>query len=269
MMQLSSFRKYLILFEQSLQVALAYRVRFFTSLLIGLIQVLVLYYIWRVVYAQENELAGFTLAQMVTYIFISYAIRNLYSFYTETTISSGIRDGSVTADLIRPLNYQSARFFESLGAVVVESIMVGILVFGVGVWFFKIQGPSSTEAGILFSISVVLSLVVNFALGFIVGLFSFWTTSVFGFINTKRFISDFFSGGLVPLALFPEWLRTIALLLPFNTLVHLPASIYLGQLRGIEAIQALFVQLSWAVLLWVGGHLLWLQASKKITIHGG
>lgn len=268
-MRMSKVRTYLILAEQSLQVAMAYRIRLLTSLLTGLIQVLVLYNIWRVVYAQEDELRGFTLAQMITYIFISYAIRNLYSFYTETTMSSGIRDGSVTTDLVRPLNYQLARLFESIGAVVMESLMIGVVVFGMGVVFLGMHGPSSVEAGVLFCVSIVLSLLVNFTLGFIVGLFSFWTTSVFGFINAKRFISDFFSGGLVPLVFFPEWLRTIALVLPFSALVHLPASIYLGQLSGSEAVQALLIQLCWVIFLWVGGHFLWFQASKKIIIHGG
>src|SRR5262245_40849854 len=211
MNQIRALRKYLILTNQSLQIAMAYRVRFFMSLLSGLIQVLVLYYIWRVVYAHQEELNGFTLSSMVTYIFISYAVRNLYGYYTETAISRSIRDGSVAIELIKPLNYQLARFFESVGSVLVEGILVGLLVLSLGFGLFQITLPPTLAAGVLFGVSLGLSLLVNFSLSYLVGLVAFWTTSLFGIINSKRFIMDFFSGGLVPLAFFPAWLEGIAL----------------------------------------------------------
>lgn len=262
-------RKYLILTEQSLQTAMAYRVRFFISLLSGMVQALILYYIWQVVFRGQTELKGFTLAEMVTYLFISYAVRNLYSFYTEVGISSRIRDGSVAMELIKPLNYQLARFFESLGPVLIEGILTGLIVLAVGFGVFNINGPASLTTGVVFSLSLGLSLLVNFCLNYIVGLFSFWTTGVFGLVNSKRFILDFFSGGLVPLAFFPGWLRNVALVLPFNSIVHLPVSIYLGRIEGPQMVQALLIQTMWVVVLWLLGSLMWSQASKQVTIHGG
>ena len=262
-------RKYLILTEQSLQVATAYRVTFFISLLAGIIQALILYYIWQAVYLKQEEINGFTLPQIVTYIFISYAVKNLYGFYTETSISSKIRDGSVAMELIKPLNYQLARFFESLGSVAVEGILVGLLVLTVGFGVFGIKGPLSVTTGVIFGISLAFSLLINFTISYIIGLFSFWTTNVFGIVNSKRFVMDFFSGGLVPLAFFPGWLRDVAELLPFHAIVHLPVSIYLGRITGNAIYYALLKQMLWVLVLWGAGHVLWSQAAKKITIHGG
>ncbi|MBN1992422.1 MAG: ABC-2 family transporter protein [Anaerolineae bacterium] len=269
MRRVKSIRKYLILTEQALQAALAYRMRFFISLLSGLVQALVLYYIWQVVYLKHDELNGFTLSQMVTYVFISYAVKNLYSFYTEIGISSKIRDGSVAMELIKPLSYQWARFFESLGPVVIEGILIGLIVLGVGFAFFKIDGPANGVAGGIFLVSLGLSVLVNFCLSYIVGLFSFWTTGMFGLVNSKRFIVDFFSGSLVPLAFFPAWLKNVALALPFHAIVYLPVSIYLGQIEGRQMYYALLTQLMWVVILWTLGHVMWSQASKRVTIHGG
>ncbi len=269
MRRLKFLRKYLMLTEQALQAAMAYRVTLFVSLLSGVVQVLVLYYIWTVVYLKQQELYGFTLPDMVTYIFVSYVVKNLYSFYTETSISSKIRDGSVAMELIKPLNYQLARFFESLGPVAIEGILLGILVLIVGVGVFGITGPSSMTAGIAFSFSLVLSLLINFALSYLIGLLSFWTTNVFGIVNSKRFVMDFFSGGLVPLAFFPGWLKTIADTLPFQAIVHVPVSMYLGRITGRDIYYALGTQALWVVMLWGAGHWLWTTATKKITIHGG
>jgi ABC-2 type transport system permease protein len=268
MHRVKSIRKYLILTEHSLQSAMAYRVPFFLSLLFGVIRILVLYYIWQVVYLKQDEIQGFTLAQMVTYIFISYAVRNLYGFYTEITISNSIRDGSVAMELIKPLNYQFARFFESLGRVAVEGILIGLFVLILGFGLFRMEAPPTIIAGIVFGVGVVLSLLVNFAIGYIVGLLSFWTKSNYGILS-KRFVVDFFSGGLVPLAFFPEWLKHITLALPFHAIVHVPVSIYLGKMTGVDAYFALLQQAIWVVILWGMGSFLWPQAAKTITIHGG
>ena len=267
--RLRSIKKYLVLTEVAFQAAMAYRVRFFTSLLSGLVQVLILYYIWHVVYGAREQLNGFTHPQMVTYILISYAVGNLYGFYAELSISASIRDGSVATALIRPLDYQLACFFESLGNVVLEGSLIALIVLALGFGVFKIDLPPDMVAALFFCASLVLSLLVNFASGYIAGLVSFWTTGIFGFVNAKRFVSGFFSGALVPLAFFPDWLRTVALWLPFHATVHLPVSIYLGQTKGVDAVRALLVQIVWVIVLWSAGRLLWSQAAKKVTIHGG
>jgi ABC-2 type transport system permease protein len=265
----SPLRKYLILTEQAIQTALAYRVVLFVSLLTGLIQVVVLYYIWSVVYVGRQELLGFTRSDIVTYIFVGYVARSLYSFYTETQISARIRDGSVAMDLIKPLNFQLARFFESLGGVAIEGIVLGAFVLAIGFGVFRIAPPVSAVAGAAFAVSLALSVLVNFTLSYLVGLLSFWTTSVHGFVNSKRFIADFFSGGLIPITFFPLWLRGIAEFLPFQAIVHLPVSIYLGRATGAGVAAALGVQAVWVAILWAAGHLLWTAACRRITIYGG
>ncbi len=262
-------RKYLILTEQSLQSSFAYRVPFFMTLLAGLVQALILYSIWYVVFRSKEMLGGFTFSRMTTYIFVSYGVKNLYSFYTETRICSSIRDGSVAIELIKPLNYQLARFFESLGSVAVEGVFVVILVVVVGFGLFGMKGPVDATAAILFMLSASLGLMISFCISYIVGLVSFWTTSVYGIINSKRFIMDFLSGGLIPLTFFPPWLRSVAGFLPFQAVVHLPVSIYLGTISGPSAAQALVQQCLWAAGLWLLGHLLWSRAVRQVTIYGG
>ena len=266
---MKKIRKYLILTEQSLQSSFAYRVPFFMTLLAGLIQALVLYSIWFVVFRSRDTLSGFTFAQMTTYIFVSYGVKNLYSFYTEAIMCSSIRDGSVATELIKPLNYQLARFFESLGSVAVEGLFVVILVVAVGFGLFSMKGPASATAAVLFVLSAGIGLLISFCISYIVGLVSFWTTSVYGIINSKRFIMDFLSGGLIPLVFFPPWLRSVAGFLPFPAVVHLPVSIYLGTISGSDAVRALAQQGLWAVGLWLLGHALWSRAVRQVTIFGG
>ncbi len=264
-----AIRAYAALGVQRAQVALTYRLSLATGILTGLVRILVLYYIWRVVYQGESVLQGFTLQEMTTYLFVSFVLRNFYSFQTETSISSKIRDGSVSFELIKPLNYQMARFAESLGSVVVEGVLIGIVVATVGWIAFGMSGPATPVAAAAFVASLVLSLMINFAICFLVGLVSFWSTSVFGIVNSKRLIVEFFSGALVPLAFFPAWLRTIAQWLPFRGIVSTPVIIYLGQVSGERMWAELAVQAAWIVVMWLAGAAVWRLATRRLEVNGG
>ena len=139
----------------------------------------------------------------------------------------------------------------------------------IGLALFGLMGPDSLASGLAFFASLLLSLLVNFSISYIVGMISFWTTSVYGMINSKRFILEFLSGALVPLAFFPDWLKGIVFALPFHSIVHLPVSIYLGKIKGQEVFGAIGQQAAWAAALWLAGALIWSRASRKVTIHGG
>lgn len=82
-------------------------------------------------------------------------------------------------------------------------------------------------------------------------------------------ITNFFSGALVPLAFFPGWLEKLSLLLPFQGIVYIPASIYLGRLEGLQALQSVGLQLLWIIVLWLGARLMWNWAVRQVTINGG
>jgi ABC-2 type transport system permease protein len=69
--------------------------------------------------------------------------------------------------------------------------------------------------------------------------------------------------------LLPEPVRDVVLVLPFQGIVHTPALVYLGRLRGSEAIASIARQIGWAIALWFVGRALFGWAVRRITIHGG
>jgi ABC-type uncharacterized transport system permease subunit len=98
---------------------------------------------------------------------------------------------------------------------------------------------------------------------------SFWTMETTGMWAIYRFANLFFSGGLVPLWLFPEPLRTIAGLLPFQTQANTPVSIYIGRLTDVDVLRALLIQCTWIVLLAVLVRFVWSRAMRRVVIQGG
>ena len=79
----------------------------------------------------------------------------------------------------------------------------------------------------------------------------------------------FFSGFLMPLGLFPEWVQTIAYATPFPYLLDVVVELYLGILQGPALLQAILLQFIWAIVLVSLSHLILSRAIRRLVILGG
>lgn len=264
------WRKYLLVANLAMQRALAYRASYVVGAFTGLFQVGILFYLWRAFYANQSEVGGYGWAEIRTYLFLTFVLNLLITFQTEGQMSAGIRDGSIAMDLIKPIDYQRARLAEAGGAAIMEGVVFGIGASAIAVLLFRIAPPNGGLAAVpLVAVAIVGAFLLKFLLAFLTGICCFWTTNVVGLITARNTITLFFSGGLVPLAFFPDWLERLALFLPFQGTIHTPVAIYLGRAVGVEAYGALAVQFGWVALLWWAARLLFRVGVRNVTIHGG
>ena len=68
---------------------------------------------------------------------------------------------------------------------------------------------------------------------------------------------------------FPGWLRTIANVLPFASILQSPVDIWLGKRHGLELAGTLALQVFWAVVLLGLGRLALRSGSRKLVVQGG
>lgn len=262
-------RKYISLANVSLQNSLAYRGSLLVSFAASLLYVVAIFYLWKAIFSSRAEVGGYSWTEMKAYLLIAHASNSLLSWYTEMRISNRILDGNVAMDLLKPVDFQVARLAETLGASVVEGgitvVMMVILLFV----FAGVMLPASAESSMLFCISLCLSLLIKFEIVYLFSLLCFWTSSGRGVAFARIALTRLLSGALVPLAFFPDWFEGVALALPFQGMVHTPASLYLGHLAGSSGLQAVGLQLIWVVGLWIAGRRMWNWAVRQVTIHGG
>jgi len=90
-----------------------------------------------------------------------------------------------------------------------------------------------------------------------------------GIRMTMVMIADFFSGGLVPLPLLPEYLTKYIYLTPFAAMQNTPFRIYTGGIPINEAVISIILQVFWAGVLIVIGRFAMSKAIKKVTVQGG
>lgn len=262
-------RKYLSLLKMSMQVSFTYRFNFLINTISGVVFITSLYYVWKAIFAQRAEMNGLTWDDMQSYLLVVFISNMLLSWYSETAISRRVMDGSVSMDLLKPIDFQKSRLSETIGTSLVEG---GIAIIITVVWAFIFTGvrlPPDATSSVLFVVSLILSVLIKFGIVYLAGLLCFYTTSMLGVAWARAAITNLFSGALVPITLFPDWLGTIAKLLPFQGIVAIPAAFYMGELGGMSALREIGIQLFWVVLLWWIGKALWRWSVRQVTIHGG
>ncbi|WP_058303667.1 ABC transporter permease [Gorillibacterium timonense] len=262
-------KKYLSIAGKSVQNTISYRLSYFMNLFAGWIGLFSMYYLWKAIYSGRSELAGFTWEEMKAYLVVTFIANSLLSYYSETRISSKILDGSVAIDLLKPIDFQKARFAETLGSCLIEGAVGAVLVGILGLAVIDVRLSMDWQTGGLLMISLACSLLVKFGIVYLTALLCFWTTGSLGLVWARQAVTNLLSGALVPLAFFPTGLERFALVLPFQSIVHTPASLALGNLSGAAALEMVGLQLFWAIFLWFAGKLLWSRAVRQITIHGG
>ncbi len=268
-LRLQPRQKYLALTLTGLQRAVAYRGATLLNLVATLVWVVVLYYLWRTVFAGQPRIGGFDWAAMRTYILVAYAINALLSFSSIMRMTTAIRTGEVATELVRPVDYLGLQLTQAIGAALIEGAAGGGLAVVVGILALHIAPPHSPLAGLLCLLSVGLGFLVKFLVSYLVALLCFWTLNAVGLIWAQTAVVNLLSGALVPLVFFPRWLHAVALATPFPAIVSTPVSIYLGKAQGVAAWQQLGVQGLWAVALWMAARWLWTRGVRAVDIQGG
>jgi ABC-2 type transport system permease protein len=250
---------------------LVYRFEFVSALLASLMTAALQYYLWTAIEAGAvGPVAG---GSLVTYVVLG----QVFSFTRVGAVqrrvlyrvSGGIASGGIATDLARPVDYQVLQFGESLGLFVAETLLNSLPAYALTLLLFRIEPPASAEAALGFAASLLAGFLLSFSFNFLLMLASFWTYSVRGIMRAQKAVLDLFGGALVPLSLFPEWLRAAALALPFQGLAYTPLSIYTGAIQGDDIWRALLVQLAWAAALIGLTRLIWLRGYRRIVIQGG
>ena len=77
------------------------------------------------------------------------------------------------------------------------------------------------------------------------------------------------SGVLIPVWMFPEQLRLIVSVLPFQAIFHTPLDIYINYTVPSQAAPVILVQVAWALVLALMSIALWSRTSSRILIQGG
>nr|WP_202537222.1 ABC-2 family transporter protein [Streptomyces sp. SID8350] len=232
----------------------------------------VLAYTYIALWDERPQLGGYDLSQALTYVWIGQALLAACAMMGggfEDELMERIRTGDIAVDLYRPADLQLWWLAGDVGRAAFQLLGRGVVPMLVGALAFDLALPGSPWIWPAFLLSVLLGIVVSFAVRFLVALSAFWLLDGAGAAQMSWLLGLFFSGMLLPLPLFPGLLGEVARLLPWSSLLQIPADVFLGKYSEWELLEAYAFQGAWAVALLLAGRLLQGVATRRVVVQGG
>jgi ABC-2 type transport system permease protein len=203
------------------------------------------------------------------YLVLATAIFNVYEVYMIWWTGDDIRDGRIVLDLIKPVSYQLYVFFTYSGNYIIMFFFTFIPTF---ILVYVLSG-GAVVIGInllFFPISLFLGLIINFCIDFIVTTVCLYSHSTWGIGIMKEVVVLFASGATIPLAFFPEHIKTIIELLPFKSIYNTPLLFIINRTLDVgDFWKMLLEQAFWVVVLIIISNLFFRISIRKITVNGG
>lgn len=248
---------------------LAYRVNYYSGIIIYAINIGAYYFLWKAIYGTQDTLAGFSIDQMTTYLAISWMARAFYFNNLDRDIATEIKDGSVAIQMIRPYNYLIVKLMQGFGEGLFRFILFMIPGLAIVCLIFPVVLPTDPVVWLTYLGMLVFSFLINSQLNIMTGLFAFFVENNEGLMRMKRVMVDLFSGVIIPIAFFPGWLSSIMSWLPFQAITYLPSSIFTGRTPLSAAGQVFLIQLAWLVVLLIPIIVMWRSARQRLFVQGG
>jgi len=220
-------------------------------------------------FALRADVGGYDVVATLTYVWLTQGLLNVVALWGWQELALRIRSGDIATDLIRPVNPIRAGLDLDLGRAAHHVLFRGIPPVLVGAIFFRVVLPASPLVWLAFAASIVLAVCVSFGFRVLYNLLAFWTGDSRGITTIAITLASLFSGFIVPLGFFPDWLRTIAHATPFPSMIQLPVDIFVGRATGIDLAVTLIVQLAWAAVLLSAAGGLFAVGTRRLVVQGG
>jgi len=216
------------------------------------------------------KMTGWSFSSLASYYFIMTTLGSILAVYIEQDISEDdIKQGRLVFYLLKPFSYYWTVFIDHLGYKSVRLFLIAILLaifyFSVGNIFKITDEPVKLIFALIISI---LGLFIIFTLKFCLGLTSFWFKENRSLFELFEIVNIIFSGGIVPLDLFPKNLQLISYSLPFSYCGYFPIISFQGKLEPWQSLRIIGVQFIWIAVFYGLYKLLWNKGVKEFTATG-
>ena len=260
-------------YVQEMRIAIAEQIQYRAAnymYMLGMVAEPVIYLVvWQTVAAQQGgSVAGITAGQFAAYYIVWTLVRNINIVFTPYGWEERIREGRLSAQLLRPLFpiVEDLGFFLGWKPVVV--LLWLPIAFFLALVFHPVLNPTPL-AIVVFAVSLLGAYLIRSLNQSSLGLITFWTTRVGPVFQLYIAAELLLSGRLVPMALMPEWVRTIAGLLPFQWTFGFPIEALVGNLTTEQLLGGLAMQLLWIVIGAILVRVVWRFAIRRYSAVSG
>jgi ABC-2 type transport system permease protein len=238
--------------------------------MLGMVAEPVIYLVvWQTVAAQQGgAVAGITAGQFAAYYIVWTLVRNINIVFTPYGWEERIREGRLSAQLLRPL----FPIVEDLGFFLGWKPVVILLWLPIALFLSLVFRPELHPGPLniaVFAVALLGAYLIRSLNQSSLGLITFWTTRVGPIFELYIAVELLLSGRLVPMALMPEWVQSLANVLPFQWTFGFPIEALVGNLTPRELLGGLLMQLFWIAVGAVLVRVVWRFAVRRYSAVAG
>jgi len=246
-----------------------YRANLIMYLLYWLVSPIIYLAVWTSIANSKGSVSGLTANDFVTYYMTLLIVDQITSNIVIHTFAYKVQDGTLAAELIRPIHPMLTNALVNNIAFKVLTMIGFIPIWIVLFFLYKPDFSSVTISGVLLAIpAVIMGFLVGFLLSAAITSLAFWTTRVYSIHEFYYAMILLFSGQFVPLILMPKLIQDIAQYLPFQLLIYFPIQLILGKLSSAQIMQGYVVGVIWLSTSIVLFNLIWRNGVKRFSAVG-
>jgi len=270
----SAMRKYGRVTIVGIQNTMVYRVNFLFRGLLGLVPLLATIYLWEAVYAGragDPTLAGYTLADMISYYLVVMVVDSLTAVTDDDwQIAADIRDGRIGHLLLKPIDYLGYRLCLFTAGRLVYCSVAALPIAAFLLWQRdQLVWPADPVVWMAFGASLLLTGLLQFLISYATALLAFWLLEISTFVFILFAFENLAGGHLFPLDILPPAVASALHWTPFPYQLFFPVSVFLGRVSGPELWEGLAIQAAWVVLMWMIARAVWRRGIRHYVAVGG
>lgn len=237
-----------------------------------MMQIFLVFFLWDTVFSDPDRIVfGYDRQKILTYVFGILLVRAFVLSARAVDVAGEISRGDLSNYLIKPLNYFKYWITRDLSSKTLNLIFAG----GEAILLYLILKPPfffQTNLISLFGflVSLILAIFIFFVLLFITSTVAFWVPEASW--GTQFLViavtTEFLSGAIFPLDIFPGFIQDLLNLTPFPYLIFFPIQVYLGNVTVVALLKGLTISLFWSVILWIGLNSIWNRGLKSYQSSG-
>jgi ABC-2 type transport system permease protein len=264
----SLFDFYLVRGRTMIQSQLQYRTATYFWMIGMLAEPIIYLVVWtRIADEHGGSINGVTTGEFAAYYIVWTLVRNMNIVFTPFGWEERLREGELSAALLRPLHPLHDDLAAFAGWKPVVILMWLPVAAALWIAFEPVLDPTLLEV-VVFFFAIWGAYLIRTMFMSTLGMITFWTTRVSAIFEIFIAAELLLSGRLVPMEVMPDWVQDVADFLPFQWSFYFPIESLVGDLSNAELLAGLGMQLLWT-LIGIGiFSLVWRHAIRRYTAVG-
>lgn len=259
---------YATLFRTNLAMHFQYRAAVVIWLIGRIVEALIFLSVWTAVARSAGgQVGGFSSGDFAAYYITMMMMSHLTFTWFMYEFDYRVRSGGFSPLLLQPLHPIHRDIAINISYKFL-TLAIMLPTAGLMVWLFDpVFEPPAWAVWAAVPV-VLLAFLMRFFVEWALALVALWTTRTAAANQLYFAVLLFFSGQMAPLSLLPEWLQTLAAILPFRWMLAFPTELLLGRLTPTEVLWGAVAQVMWLGLS--GGILsaVWVRGVRRYSAVG-